>query len=173
MGSDDQRPPNENESPDRDDGNPSETESVERYHRAHEVIERMRANKRPDRSGASDDDPRLDVTAALFRAAVPHAADVDPGFAARLLAQLETAQAAPPAPETSVATATPATVEAPAVQPSARRNGMSRRGLMLGGLGAAAAAVIGGAAGATIERMSQAPTQASGPSVTPHGVLGS
>ncbi len=42
---------------------------------------------------------------------------------------------------------------------------------MLGGLGAAAAAVIGGAAGAAIERAGQASPPATGPSVTPQGVL--
>ncbi|HEU0027066.1 MAG TPA: Rieske (2Fe-2S) protein [Ktedonobacterales bacterium] len=173
MGTNDQRPPHDNESPDRDDTAPNETVSVERYRRAHEVIERMRADLRPDRSGAHDDDPRLDATAALLRAAAPHAADVDPGFAARLLAQLEATQAATQAATQDSAPDAPQPQprEEPAASPSARPSGVSRRGLMLGGLGAAAAAVIGGAAGTAIGRASQGTAQGQGPSVTPQGVL--
>jgi Rieske Fe-S protein len=175
MGPNDQRPPYDNEASDRDDTAPNETVSVERYRRAHDVIERMRADLRPDRSGATDDDPRLDATAALLRAAAPHTADVDPGFAARLLAQLETAQPAPQA--AAPATLQPQPLEEPApraepaADPSARPTGVSRRGLMLGGLGAAAAAVIGGAAGTAIGRASQGTAHGPWPSVTPQGVL--
>lgn len=155
MGPGDQRPPDDNQTPDRDDALASGTESVERYRRAHEVIERMRSDARPDRSGASDDDPRLDSTAALLRAATPGAAEVDPAFAARLFTQLEAARSSPRArPQTGRATqpATPA--------PGPTRTRVSRRGLMLSGLGAAAAAVIGGAAGAAFERASEGAPQA-------------
>jgi Rieske Fe-S protein len=178
MGSNDQRPPHDSASPDRDGVFPGETENVERYRRAHDVIERMRADQRPDRSGATDDDPRLDATAALLRAAAPHAADVDPTFAARLLAQLEAAQAASSSPAATNAPAqpiekpeAPEAPEAPTPSTSSRQTGVSRRGLMLGGLGAAAAAVIGGATGAVIERASQGSSHAPGPSVTSPGVL--
>ncbi len=180
MGSDDQRPPHQQEPSDREGALLNEAESVERYHRAHEVIERMRADRRPDRTGASDDDPRLDVTAALLRAATPHATDVDPGFAARLFAQMEAARIAPQAGEAApTAPPEPAPVAAseaepqtaPAGRPGPTRGGVSRRGLMLGGLSAAAAAVIGGAAGAVIERASQSAPTAPGPPVTPQGAL--
>ncbi len=177
MSGNDQRPPHENESLDHEGAIPDETESVERYRRAHEVIERMRADLRPDRSNSSDDDARLDMTAALLRAAAPQASDVDPSFASRLLSRLEAAHATPGAP-ISVATLTPvpppvasATIEATAPSQRATRKGVSRRGLMLSGLGAAAAAVIGGATGAAIERVSQASTRVSNPPVTPQSAL--
>lgn len=177
MDGNDQRPPYENEPLDHEGVIPDETESVERYRRAHEVIERMRADRRPDRSSASDDDARLDMTAALLRAAAPQAAEVDPSFAAHLLSQLEAAQSAPAAP-TSAAASTPVPpsvapppTEVDATSPRAPRKGVSRRGLMLSGLGAAAAAVIGGAAGAALERASQPSTRVSVSSVTPRGVL--
>lgn len=181
MSADGQQPPYDGASLDHD-GRPvapqSETESVERYRRAHEVIERMRADLRPDRASASDDDPQMDVTAALLRAAAPHAADIDPSFAARLLARLEVAQStpvapAPIAPSAPAPSATPVTaptepsqpaqpatqpVQATPTRPNRRAPGVSRRGLMLGGLGAAAAAVIGGAAGAAIEGANQSAT---------------
>lgn len=177
MSTDDQRPPQDGESLDHEGTPQNETESVERYRRAHEVIERMRADLAPDRASASDDDPQMDVTAALLRAATPHAAEVDSGFAARLLARLEAAQAAqttptaPALPAVRGARATPplaapgATTAKPAeataaparpIQVERRTAGVSRRGLVLGGLGAAAAAVIGGAAGMAIEAANDA-----------------
>jgi nitrite reductase/ring-hydroxylating ferredoxin subunit len=159
MGSNDQRPPDNHDLAERENGMPEETESVERYRRAHEVIERMRTDRRPDRSGASDDDPRLDATAALLRSAAPGAANVDPIFAARLLARLEAGET--PAPLAAPSQPTPArpSPTPDSAPPRARRASVSRRGLMLGGLGAAAAAVIGGAAGAAIEAGRQAPTR--------------
>lgn len=136
---------------------PEDTESVERYRRAHDIIERMRADLRPDRSGATDDDPALDATAALLRSAAPGADTVDHDFAARLLTRLEAAQASPASERPPSRTSSPAAASAPAAAPLARakRPGVSRRGLMLGGLTAAAAAVIGGAAGAALEATSQ------------------
>ncbi|HEX9037166.1 MAG TPA: Rieske (2Fe-2S) protein [Ktedonobacterales bacterium] len=168
MTTDDQRPP-QTSGPLDQDGTPRETqtESVERYVRAHDIIERMRADLRPDRASATDDDPRLDLTAALLRAATPHAADVDPGFAERLFARLETAQANGPevlrgAPTTSQ----PAAKTAKTVGPP-RRRAVSRRGLVLGGLTAAAAAVIGGAAGAALEATTHSSPTAL---ATPHSI---
>lgn len=160
MGSDDQRPPWERES-----GAVEETESVERYRRAHDIIERMRADQRPDRSGATDDDPQLDVTAALLRSAAPGASDVAPDFAARLFARLEGAQAEPESDQSIFPRpVTGQTPEKPAHSISRPRpKGVSRRGLMLGGLTAAAAAVIGGAAGAALEATTQPPSAARHP----------
>src|SRR5215469_12468391 len=96
MGTDDQRPPTP-EPEERDAAMLGDTESVERYRRAHEVIESMRLDLRPDRAGATDDDAHLDVTAAFLRSAAPSAARADPGFAARLLARLEAGEQPTPA----------------------------------------------------------------------------
>jgi Rieske Fe-S protein len=166
MSTDGQQPPYDSSS--LDGASQNETESVERYRRAHEVIERMRSDLRPDRASASDDDPQMDITAALLRGATPHAAEVDPGFAVRLLARLEVAQstsvAPTPAPAPLAAPTPPAEPphadRAPSDPARIPRRGasVSRRGLMLGGLGAAAAAVIGGAAGAAIEATNQSAT---------------
>lgn len=169
MGSDDQRPPSNHDPVEREGVTPGDTESVERYRRAHEVIERMRADQRPDRSGATDDDPLLDMTAALLRSAAPAAAEVDPGFAARLFARLETAQEPPP-PTTQA----PAPASSPANPTSrirASRSNVSRRGLVIGGLSAAAAAVIGGAAGAAIEAGRQPSPQGLSSTQTPKQAL--
>lgn len=179
MTTDDQHPPYD--SAPLDGSAQNETESVERYRRAHEVIERMRADLRPDRASASDDDPQMDITAALLRASAPHAADVDPGFAARLLARLEVAQTTPVASTPASAPLAPATTPAepahaaqpplPLALPPRRGANVSRRGLMLGGLSAAAAAVIGGAAGAAIEAANQSAKAPNHPHGSPQVAL--
>lgn len=161
MGNDDLRPPSP-EPEERDGPAQAGTESVERYQRAHALIERMRLDQRPDRAGATGDDPSLDVTAAFLRSAAPGAARADPGFAARLLARLEAGEQPVAVTPVTLAAASEAAAPAPTAERPAsggKRRSVSRRGLVLGGLGAAAAAVVGGAVGAAIEGGRQAPAQ--------------
>ena len=150
--------------------------------RLDEHIEQLRAERRPKlRDGASVEDAQLHGLAALLHAAAPGAADPDPTFAASLLAHLEreaaslSAPAADPEPaheESSLPTPVPTPMPTPIPFPVAAqseagatgpqrairigrantRSGVSRRGLLAGGLGAAAAAVVGAATGALYEQ---------------------
>ena len=149
------------------------TESVEQYVRLHEHIERLRADRRPPSPGAlSEDEARVYQTAALFRAAVPGADDPDPVFVSRLLRELEGIQssadaddATPPAaasatPAAPAAPSTPPTPPIPSAQPTQApmqpvvpKRGLTRRGMLTRGLGAAAAAAaVGVAGGMAVER---------------------
>ena len=145
----------------------SELESAEQYVRAHELIESMRAERRPEREAGSEEEARLSATAALLRAAAPGSGAVDPIFAERLFARLEAEQAAlttgSAATQPRVTAQAPASPQSPAAaaaapgQPSqapipVRQVGLSRRRALLGGLGAAAAALTGAAVTAAIEQ---------------------
>ena len=152
-------------------------ESAEQYMRAHELIERLRADQRPTRAGGDEQDARLSATAALLHAAAPESAAIDPLFAANLFDRLQAAQAARET-QAGQAKASPQPLAAqpePAPAASARpagsvhdgerprRVGVTRRGLLLGGLGATAAAV----AGATITNALEQPRPAGGGSAPP------
>lgn len=109
-----------------------DSERVEDYLALEEHIEQLQANRRPRRPRRmSPGEARVYQTAALFRAAQPGAAEPDPAFAERLRARLDQ---------------------------EVRRSGspralakVSRRNLLTGGLGAAAAAA-GVALGIGVDR---------------------
>lgn len=121
---------------DRHDG---ATERMEDYLRLEEHIEQLKSNRRPRRPRhLPPDQVRAYQMAALLRAAEPGAAEPDPAFAAQLRARLEQ--------ELHTATR-------PRWLP--RGPSLSRRGLLLGGLGTAAAAA-GVVAGVAIDRAEHA-----------------
>lgn len=110
-------------------------DTVEQYLRLHEHIEQLRQDKRPSRPGnLTPDEVRAYQAAALFRAATPGADEPDPAFVSSLRARMEHEVAA--SPTTRVL--------------RAARGHVSRRGLLAGGLGAAAAAAIGVAVGSQL-----------------------
>ncbi|MBF6589784.1 MAG: Rieske (2Fe-2S) protein [Ktedonobacterales bacterium] len=142
----DERQPSEaNEEADAQNRQPDEmsmpsAEQVEQYLRLHDHVERLRADQRPLRPGIlPTEDARAYQMAALFRAAAPNAAEPDPAFAARLREQLEQ--------EMRVSRGTRML--------RAARGRVSRRGLLAGGVGAAAAAAIGAAVGVDLARQGQ------------------
>ena len=115
----------------------SGAEQVEDYLRLEEHIQQLQADHRPRRPRRlSPDQAHVYQTAALFRAAAPGAAEPAPDFVAQLRARLEA----------QVAT------QSKRVLP--RPRGVSRRGLLTGGLTAAAAAA-GVAIGVGVDRMAQ------------------
>ena len=122
------------------------TETVDQYLRLHEHIEQLRQNKRPERPDRlTPDEARIYQTAALFRSATPGADEPDPAFVASLRARLNHEMAATPTTRAL----------------RAARGRVSRRGLLAGGLGAAAAAAVGVAVGSALPRtQSQANWQA-------------
>ena len=118
-----------------DETKTASAETVERYLRLHEHIERLRQDKRPEPPGKpTPDEIRAYQAAALFRAAAPGADEPDPAFVASLRARLEEEVSASPTTRAW----------------RAARGGVSRRGLLAGGLGAAAAAAIGVTVGRAI-----------------------
>jgi Rieske Fe-S protein len=105
-------------------GGPAGADEVADYLEFEEHLKALQANKRPRRPRRmSSDTASAYQMAALFRAAAPDAATPDPEFAARLRAQLER--------EVARGAGVPRAVHAPR---------LSRRGLLTGGLTAAAAA---------------------------------
>jgi Rieske Fe-S protein len=165
MTSDDGRPPHDNAFSEGDE-TVSELESAEQYVRTHELIESMRAERRPVRDGGTDDDARLSATAAMLHAANSESGAVDPLFAARLFARLESAQAAlanetaqteERARPSTEAAAIPSAPQADHSTPI-KRAGLTRRRALLGGLGAAAAALSGAAVTAALEQAGKQPT---------------
>jgi cytochrome b6-f complex iron-sulfur subunit len=131
-------PPDETKVPSAD--------TVEQYLRLHEHIEQLRQDKRPSRPGKlTSEEARTYQTAALFRAATPGADEPDPAFISSLRVRLEQEIAAPPTTR--------------AIR--AARGRLSRRGLITGGLGAAAAAAIGVAVGSTLPHRSDQPADQS------------
>jgi len=173
MTSDNRRPPDDGALPESDD-NLTAFESAAQYVRAQDLIEDLRAERRPAYEGEGEDDARLHATAALLHAAAVDGGTVDPSFAARLFMRLEAEQArvaqAPageaPAPPTLAAEAAvdgdPESTTAAAT--SGKPSGVSRRGLLWGSLGAAAAALTGAAVTAALEPLSrQAPTNQATP----------
>lgn len=161
MTSDNRQPPDNSAFPDGDDSS-SQLESAEHYVRAHELIERLQAERRPVYDGDSEDDARLHATAALLHAAAPDGATVDPDFAARLFVRLEADKASLAAHSPSVEPLSAPTFEtselATQLMAPKRRAGVSRRGLLWGGLGAAAAALGGAAVTAALEQAGQPPS---------------
>ncbi|MGE5333997.1 MAG: ubiquinol-cytochrome c reductase iron-sulfur subunit [Nitrososphaerota archaeon] len=124
-------------------------DTVEHYLRLHEHIEQLRQDKRPHQPGKiTPEDARTYQAAALFRAATPGADEPDPAFIASLRERLEREMAAPPATKAL----------------RSARGHVTRRGLITGGLGAAAAAAIGVAVGATLPHPASPPPSASAPS---------
>ncbi len=177
MSSDDRRPPDDAGHLDGDDAK-NELESAQQYMQAHELIEHLRAERRPDREAGTEEDARLSATAALLHAAGPDAGNVDPEFAARLFARLEgeRTRSAADTPLTHASAAAtshmkpPAAEEIPApdVTSAQRRSpGVSRRGVLLGGLGAAAAALAGAAVTSALEH----PTQGTSSVIPPSALV--
>lgn len=122
--------------PPDDARNPS-ADTVEQYLRLHEHIEQLRQDKRPRQPGKlTPEEARTYQTAALFHAATPGADEPDPAFVASLRARLDHEMSAPPTTRAL----------------RAARQRISRRGLLAGGLGAAAAAAAGVAVGSTLNR---------------------
>lgn len=118
-----------------------ETERVEDYLALEEHIEQLQANRRPRRPGRlSPSQARIYQTAALFRAAQPGAAEPDPAFAVSLRARLDQ--------------------ELQRKGRSPALPGVSRRRLLTGGLGVAAAAA-GVALGVGADRIATNDGQAS------------
>jgi Rieske Fe-S protein len=129
------------------------TESVEQYVQLHDHIERLRADQRPRQPAlTSPDEVSVYQMAALFHTAAPGAAELDPAFARALretLVHERSRDASSPAlTETPVPPAPPA----PPTRLRPSRRTVSRRGILGAGLSAAAAAVVGVAAGAAVER---------------------
>ena len=171
MTSDNHRPPDSSAFPEGDD-NVTELESADHYVRAHQLIEDLRAERRPAHEPGGEDDARLLSTAALLHAAASDGSAVDPDFAAHLFARLEAEQARQsaepvvtadmlahdtPPPAQAAANEPPETSAAGAPAERKQRAGVSRRGLLWGGLGAAAAALTGAAVTAALEQSGHAP----------------
>lgn len=151
-----------------DEGGVPSTERFEQYTRLHEHIEHLRADRRPPRPEAlSEEEARVFAAAAAFRAAAPRAAEPDPAFVAALRQRLrDIGSTREPMRERSAelaATAQTAQVDespapAPETPPPGRlapaqpRRGFSRRGLLSAAGLTAAAAAVGLAGGAAIER---------------------
>lgn len=115
-----------------DEAKTPSAETVEQYLRLHDHIEQLRQDKRPPRPGKlSPEDARTYQAAALFHAATPGADEPDPEFISSLRERLEQ--------EIGLSPTTKAI--------RAARARVSRRGLIAGGLGAAAAAAVGVAVG--------------------------
>jgi cytochrome b6-f complex iron-sulfur subunit len=128
-----------NNSPPEDE---AQAENVQAYLRLHEHIEHLHRDERPRKPGKlSPEETRAYQMAALFRAATPGAAEPSPEFAAQLRARLEQEVGASP-PQRAI---------------RAVRRGISRRSLLAGGLGAAAVAAVGFAAGTAVDRATQPP----------------
>lgn len=124
-------------------------ESVEQYVRLHEHIERLRADRAPLRPDTlSADEAQAYQMAAFFRAAAPDAGEPDATFVANLRKRLTQDDTEAPRPGKGAQAPLPERAEKP---PLERRPEVTRRGLLGVGLGAAAA-FIGAAAGAAVQR---------------------
>ncbi|MGH2514269.1 MAG: ubiquinol-cytochrome c reductase iron-sulfur subunit [Ktedonobacterales bacterium] len=129
------------------------TESVEQYVQLHDHIERLRADQRPRPPVLpSSDEASVYQMAALFRSAAPGVADPDPAFVRSLRSQLVHERTHTATSVAGTETNAPPVAATP-IRPSRRI--VSRRGILGAGLSAAAAAVVGVAAGAAIERGAQ------------------
>ena len=124
-------------------GDEPTTEYVDDYLRLEEHIQQLTAERRPRRPRRlRPDEAGAYQMAALFHSAAPGAAEPDPAFAARLRARLED--------------------ELPRATSSHRLRvpNVSRRGLLAGGLGAAATMAAGVVAGVALDRESTPHTAA-------------
>jgi cytochrome b6-f complex iron-sulfur subunit len=109
-----------------------------------ERIERMRAERRPRLGRGAPDEARIQVMAAMLRAQRPGADEPDSDFVAQLRQRLlDPAASLQP-------------IQRGDRSQSARR-GVSRRVMLVGGLGAAAAAAAGVAVGVGVDRVVNAP----------------
>jgi cytochrome b6-f complex iron-sulfur subunit len=138
-----------------EDLRPASREEVLAANALDERIERMRAERRPNLSGLSPDEARMQVMAATLRAQAPGADEPDPDFVARLRQRLSD----------PTATAQPIPIDQ---RRSSVRRGVSRRGILAGGLGAMAAAAAGVAVGVSVDRAMNAPQP--WPAMVPEGV---
>lgn len=124
-------------------------ESVEHYVRLHEHIERLRADRAPLQPDTiTEDEAQAYQMAAFFRAAGPDAAEPDATFVANLRKQLMQESPQAQRGDASIAPQPSARTEHPVGR---RQSEVTRRGLLGFGVGAAAA-FIGAAAGAAVER---------------------
>jgi cytochrome b6-f complex iron-sulfur subunit len=138
-----------------EDMRPASREEILAANALDERLERMRAERRPKLSGLSSDEARMQVMAATLRAQAPGADEPDPDFVARLRQRLSdpTAMSQQPIPLGE--------------RRSSARQGVSRRGILAGGLGAVAAAAAGVAVGVGVDRAVNAPQP--WPAMVPQG----
>jgi cytochrome b6-f complex iron-sulfur subunit len=120
-----------------------------------ERIERLRADRRPDLSGLSPDEARMQVMAATLRAQAPGADEPDRDFVARLRQRLSDPSALEQQP-----------IPLDERRPSPRR-GVSRRAILTTSLSAAAAAAAGVAVGVSVDRVVNTPQP--WPTMVPEG----
>lgn len=129
-------------------------EPIEPYTQLQAHIESLRADERPTPPGSlSRDEARAFQMAALFRAAAPGADEPDPMFARELRERLERERNTPSGNGNDPsrprrASPDPRPVRDADAPPA---SGLSRRRILAGGLGAAAAVAAGVAAGAVFE----------------------
>ncbi len=145
-------------------------ERVEQYVRLHEHIERLRVDRAPLQPDTiTVDEAQAYQMAAFFRAAAPDAAEPDATFVANLRKQLM--QETPEVQHGDVSTAPQPLTRAE--HPVERRQvEVTRRGLLGVGIGAAAA-FVGAAAGAAVERELEGRSASTAPppnvSIVPEG----
>jgi Rieske Fe-S protein len=120
-----------------------------------ERIERLRTERRPDLSGLSSDEARMQVIAATLRAQAPGVDEPDPDFVTRLRQRLSDPAAMARAP-----------IPLDVRRQSARR-GVSRRAILTTSLSAVAAAAAGVAVGVSVDRAVNAPQP--WPAMVPQG----
>lgn len=154
-------------------------EHVEQYTRLHEHIERLRADRKPERPpDLTTEEAAAYAMAAELRAAAPGTAEPDPAFIMALGERLRTSLEQPA--ESGRSTPPPGTAP-PAPRPEVEQRGttavrggaggMTRRAALGAGL-TAAAAMLGAAAGVAIERTMEGPAGASvPPSNTPPALI--
>jgi Rieske Fe-S protein len=137
-----------------EDPRPASRDEILAAEALNERIERMRSDRRPNSAGLSADEARMQAMAATLFAQAPGADEPDPDFVARLRQRLV---AQPEAPQP---------IQLAERRPSTRR-GVSRRGILAGGLGAVAAAAAGVAVGVTVDRAVNTPQP--WPAMVPEG----
>ncbi|HEY7350588.1 MAG TPA: Rieske (2Fe-2S) protein [Ktedonobacterales bacterium] len=121
-------------------GKENEAERLEEYLEFERHLERLQQEKRPRRPRRmTPGQAKAYQMAALFRAAMPGAAEPDPAFAARLEAQLEGKLRGRSRWFRSLL-------------PAPRSSGVSRRSLLAGGLSAAAGLAAGAVLGGVMEQ---------------------
>ena len=174
----DEREPRSSRVP--DDAPPPGAEHVEQYTRLHEHIERLRADRKPERPPSlTTEEAAAYAMAAELHAAAPGAADPDPAFimalGERVRGALAPQSAAPergtPPPQTP-SPSPPRTTTDRTSSAAGRGNlgGITRRAALGAGL-SAAAAMLGAAAGVAIERTVEGPAVAVTPTTTPQALV--